>query len=146
MTTQGRWQDLEGELDVARTPGIAADQGALTALFESSPAVGVRTSAPAEIAFLAGLVAAFTAPFTLTMALSAGIAVLGLMTSVVGLARASRPAMAGGLLVSVGLVLSLAALALVGLRYAGIDTAVGDPLLPTLADWLNALNGLLPTR
>ena len=44
--------------------------------------------------------------------------------------------MAGGLLAAVGLVLSLATLALVGLRYAGIDTAVGDAALPTFGSWL----------
>ena len=46
---------------------------------------------------------------------------------------------------SIGLVLSLATPTLVGLRYLGIDTAVGDAAVPTLADWLAALNNLLPT-
>ncbi len=148
MTTQHLGQDLGQDLGHGRDhEGDVSSEsgpGALSALLESSPAVPARTSAAAEIAFLAGLVAVLTAPFSLTVAASAAMGAAGLVTSVVGLARASRPAVAGGLLASVGLVLALTGLAVVGLRYAGIDTAVGDPLLPTLADWLRSVNGLLP--
>ena len=84
-------------------------------------------------------------PFSLMTAVCVGLSVLGLVTSIVGLARASKPAVSGGLLASIGLVLSLGTLTLVGLRYLGIDTAVGDAAVPTLADWLAALNTLLPT-
>ena len=42
------------------------------------------------------------------------------------------------------MVLSLVTFALVGLRYLGIDTAVGDSTVPTIADWLRTLNDLLP--
>ena len=44
-----------------------------------------------------------------------------------------------------GLVLALVTLALVGLRYLGLDTAFGDGSVATLDDWLDWLNGLLPT-
>jgi hypothetical protein len=84
------------------------------------------------------------APFTLLAALCVGLSALGLVSSIVGLARASRPDVAGSMLASLGLVLSLATMALVALRYAGIDTAVGDSLVPTIADWLRSLNTLLP--
>jgi hypothetical protein len=117
----------------------------LGALFESSPARPVHTSAAAEVAFLSGMVALLAVPFSLTMALGLGLSVVGLVTSLVGMARSSRPAVAGGLLASVGLVLSLSTLALIGLRYLGIDTAIGDSLAPTLADWLTALNDLVPS-
>ena len=60
--------------------------------------------------------------------------------------RASRPTVSGGLLASLGLVLCVLTAALVGLRYLGIDTAVGDQALPTLAEWLGGLNDLLPPR
>jgi hypothetical protein len=133
-------------------PGIAGspaadppDNDALGALFESSPARVVRTSAAAEVAFLCGLVAVLAVSFSLMAAVCVGLAAVGLVTSIVGLARASKPAVSGGLLASIGLVLSLATLTLVGLRYLGIDTAVGDAAVPTLADWLAALNTLLPT-
>jgi hypothetical protein len=121
-----------------------SDEDALAALFESSPARSVHTSAAAEIAFVAGLAAVLAAPFSLLLALSGGLAVVGLVTAVIGLARSSRPAVAGGVLAALGLVLSLAVLALVGLRYAGMDTAFGDGVVPTLADWLRSLNGLVP--
>jgi hypothetical protein len=121
-----------------------SEDGALGALFESSPDLGVSTSAAAVVAFLAGLSAILTAPFSLTMALSIGLAAVALVTSVVGLARASKATVAGGLLASLALVLSLATAALIGLRYAGIDTAFGDGAQPTLTDWLAALNDLVP--
>ena len=46
----------------------------------------------------------------------------------VGLAQASRTGAAGTTLAAAGLVLSLAALALLGLRFAGVDTAFGDAM------------------
>lgn len=126
-------------------PDLGQDHGALSALFESSPAVPAHTSAASEVAFVAGLLGALAVPFSLTMALSLGLAAVGLVTSVLGMARSSRPLVAGGLLASAGLVLSLATLALVGLRYAGIETAFGDGALPSFADWLSALNDLVPS-
>ena len=118
---------------------------ALGALFASSPARVVRTSAAAEVAFLCGLVAVLAVPFSLMAAVCVGLSAIGLVTSIVGLARASKPGVSGGLLASIVLVLSLATLPLVGLRYLSIDTAVGDAAVPTLADWLASLNTLLPT-
>jgi hypothetical protein len=141
MTTHHLEPGLSGPPAAEPVP----DDGALGALFESSPARVVHTSAAAEIAFLAGLLAVIAVPFSLMTAVCVGLSALGLVISIVGLARASKPAVAGGLLASIGLVLSLATLALVGLRYLGIDTAVGDAAVPTLADWLAALNSLLPS-
>lgn len=132
MTTQDLGRDLE-------------QPPALGALFASSPSLPVHTSAAAEVAFVAGLLALLTVPFSLTMALSCGLAVVALVTSIIGLARASRPIVAGGLLASLGQVFALATAGLVALRYAGIDTAIGDGAVPTLADWLGTLNDLMPT-
>jgi hypothetical protein len=123
----------------------ARDGDALGALFESSPARVVHTSAAAEIAFVSGLLAVLAVPFSLMTAVCVGLSAVGLVTSIVALPKASKPAVSGGLLASIGLVLSLGTLTLVGLRYLGIDTAVGDAAVPTLADWLAALNTLLPT-
>src|ERR1700712_5713676 len=92
---------------------------ALGALFASSPERPVHTSAAAELAFLAGLAGVVAAPFTLVAALCVGVSALGLVSSIVGLARASRPDVAGSMLASLGLVLSLATMAVVALRYAG---------------------------
>jgi len=148
MTPQNLGPDLGPDLG----PGLGQhptaertiDDDALGALFDSSPARQVHTSAAAEVAFLTAVLALLAVPFSLTMALCLGLSVVGLVSSVVGMARASRTDVAGGLLASVGLVLSLATLALVGMRYAGIDTAVGDSLVPTLADTLRSLNTLVP--
>ena len=119
--------------------------GVLGTLFDSSPARSVQTSVAAVAAFALGLLAVLAAPFSLSMTLSGSLAVVALVSSVVGMARASRPDVAGSLLASVGMVLALATLALVGLRYAGLDTAFGDALAPTLVSWLDGLNTLLPT-
>jgi membrane-bound ClpP family serine protease len=136
-------QDLGQRLTLG-TAEDAEDSDALATLFDSSPARSVQTSSAAAIGFVLGLLGALAVPFSLTMALSGGLAAVALVLSIVGLARASRPGVAGGLLASVGLVLSLASLALVGLRYLGLDTAFGDSSVPTLHDVLDWLNGLLP--
>jgi len=140
MTTQ----DLGHGLGHGTAEPAPSEEDRLGELFESSPASLVHTSAAAEIAFVAGLFAVLTVPFSLTMALSLGLSALALVTSVVGMARSSRPTVAGGLLASVGLVLSLATLSLIGLRYLGLDTAIGDSSVPTLVDWMAALNDLIP--
>jgi hypothetical protein len=137
-------QDL-GQPPVLDTGVDDEESGALGTLFAGSPARSVHTSLPAAVGFVLGLLGALAAPFSLTMALSVGMAAVALLASIVGMARASRPAVAGGLLASLGLVLALATAALIALRYVGLDTAFGDPAVPTLRDGLEWLNGLLPT-
>lgn len=136
MTTQDLGRDVQ--------QGAPTEDDHLGELFDRSPALPVHTSAAAEVAFLAGLVAVVSVPFSLMTAVCLGLAAVALVSSVVGLARASRPLVAGTLLASIGLVLALATFALVGLRYLGIDTTVGDAAVPTLTDWLRSLNDLLP--
>jgi hypothetical protein len=118
--------------------------GELGTLFDSSPARAVHTSGAAVTAFVLGLFSILAVPFSLWMTFSAGLAAVALVASIIGLARASRPDVAGGLLASLGLVLALGTLALVGLRYLGIDTAFGDGSEATIRDGLDWLNGLLP--
>jgi len=144
MTTQDLRHDLgQGPgHDPEAEPAMLED--GLGALFDSSSARPVHTSAAAEIAFLTGLLSVLAVPFSLTMALCLGLAGFGLVTSILGLARSSRPDVAGTFLASLGLVLSLATLGLVALRYAGIDTTVGDSWVPTIVDWLTSLNTLVP--
>jgi hypothetical protein len=136
MTQQDLGHDLGQDLDAP---------GELGSLFDASPAPEVQTSAAAEAGFVLGLFAVLAMPFALSLALSVGLAAVALVCSTFGLARASRPGYAGGVLAALGLVLALGTLALVGLRYAGIDTAFGDGAVPTLRDWLDSLNTLLPT-
>jgi hypothetical protein len=64
---------------------------------------------------------------------------------VVGMATTSRPGVAGRVLAPLGLFFCLTALTVVGLRYAGLDTAFGDELVPTILSWLEAVNGWVPT-
>ena len=126
------------------TQASPSDEGGLGALFESSPDRPVHTSVAAEAAFLLGLVALVAAPFSLMHTVSLGTATLGAVCGLVGVATTSRPDVAGRVLAPVGLLFSLAVLLLVGLRYAGVDTAFGDDLLPTLLGWLEDLNAAFP--
>jgi hypothetical protein len=126
------------------TFGVNPDDGGLQGLMEASPDRGVHTSAAAEIAFLLGLIAVASSLFSLTYAMALAAGVLGLVSGVVGLASTSRPYVAGQALAPLGLVLGCLAIVLVGLRYLGVDTAVGEDLLPTLQGWLESLNARVP--
>jgi hypothetical protein len=117
----------------------------LGGLFDVSPDRPVHTSLAAELAFVLGLVAMVAVPFSLMHAASAGIAGLGVVLGLVGVATTSRPDVAGRVLAPLGLFFSLVALTLVGLRYFGLDTAYGDALVPTILSWLEALNDRFPT-
>lgn len=124
--------------------GAAPEEGGLDALFESSPDLGVHTSAAAETAFLLGLLAAVSAPFSVMHAVALGTGAAAFLLGLVGLVRVSRPNVAGTALSPFGLGFAVVALLTVGLRYLGLDTAYGDDALPTLRSWLEALNEALP--
>jgi hypothetical protein len=126
------------------TGGVASEGDGLPALFEASPDPHVHTSVGAELGLLLGLFALLAAPFSVMQALSLSTAGLAAVLSLVGVAATSRPNVAGGALAPLGLACSFAALAMVGLRYLGLDTAFGDDLVPILREWLNALNARLP--
>jgi len=117
----------------------------LAGLFDASPDRPIHTSAAAEFAFVLGLVALISAPFSLMFGASVALAALGSILGVVGIATTSRPDVAGRVLAPLGLFFSLIALTVVGLRYAGLHTAFGDALVPTFLSWLQDLNGVLPT-
>jgi hypothetical protein len=128
------------------TYGAAPDEeGGLQALFENSPDPGVHTSAAAELGFLLGLVALAAAPFSMTLGLALAVATVAAATSLIGVVATSNPYVAGRALAPAGLVFGLVALALVGLRYVGLDTAFGDDLLPAIGNWLDQLNTRLGT-
>ncbi|NUR08318.1 MAG: hypothetical protein HOQ45_15090 [Nocardioidaceae bacterium] len=123
----------------------APDEGrGIDALFTGTPVVEAHTSAAAESAFLLGLVALVAAPFAVMHAIALGVGALAAVLSLVGMATTSRPGVAGRALVPLGLCFAVVALALVGLRYLGLDTAFGDRWLPTLAGWLEELNARFP--
>ena len=115
----------------------------LSELFDASPAAEARTSAAAVLAFVAAVGALLTAPFSTTFALSFGLACLGVLAGLVGLVVTSRPDRTGSALAPWALVGSLIALALLGLRYTGLDTAFGDRLAPGLLALLRNANAAL---
>lgn len=126
------------------TGGVASDGDSLRALFEASPDPHVHTSAGAEFGLLLGLFALLAAPFSVMQALSLSMAGLAILLALLGVVATSRPNVAGGALAPLGLACSFVALAVVGLRYLGLDTAFGDDLVPILHEWLTALNSRLP--
>jgi len=126
------------------TYGAAPEDGALQELFEASPDRQVHTSVAAETAFLIGLVAICSAPFSVMHAVTFATSVVGVVCGFVGMATTSRPNVAGRVLAPAGFFFAFTALVLVSLRYLNLDTAFGDELLPTLRDWLDAFNSWLP--
>jgi hypothetical protein len=120
------------------------EDGGLQALFESSREPGVHTSAAAELGFLLGLLALAAAPFSMTHGLTLAIGSVAAVLGFVGVVATSNPYVAGRALAPAGLAFALVALTVAGLRYAGLDTAFGDDLLPVIGDWLDQLNAQLP--
>jgi hypothetical protein len=116
----------------------------LQALMQTSPDVHVHTSAAAQTAFLLGLAAALSAPFSLTMFLATAGGAAGVVFGIAGVVLTSRRGVAGGVLALVGLISGLCAVVLVGLRYLGLDTAFGDAWVAQLRDLLRWSNDLLP--
>ena len=117
----------------------------LGGLFDASPDRPIHTSAAAEFAFVLGLVSLLAAPFSVMLGASLAVAATGAVLGVVGMATTSRPDVAGRVLAPLGLLFSLIAVTAVGLRYAGLDTAFGDALVPTFLSWLETLNGWIPS-
>lgn len=125
------------------SPASGHPLGALDSLFTASPEVPARTTVPATLGLLVGLGALVSSLWSANLGVAVVLAVLAVVLSVTGLARASRPGTAGGGTAALGLVAALLTGALVALRYAGVDTAVaGDLSLRPLVDQLAAL---LPT-
>jgi hypothetical protein len=117
----------------------------LGGLFDASPDRPIHTSAAAEFAFVLGLVSLLAAPFSVMLGASLAVAAFGAVLGVVGMATTSRPDVAGRVLAPLGLFFALTAVTVVGLRYAGLDTAFGDALVPTFLSWLETLNGSIPS-
>ncbi len=124
--------------------GAAPGDDGLAAVFASSPDLEVHPSAAAEISLRLSLVALASAPFSLTHAVALVSGLVAALLALVGLATTSRQNVAGQALVPLGLFLAIIALLVVGLRYAGLDTAFGDAFAPTVRDWLERLNSVLP--
>lgn len=103
-----------------------------------------RTSAAAEIALVCGLGSLVAVPFSILFGPAVALGLMAVGAGFVGLITTTRPDVAGSALTGFGLSFGLVALALIGLRYLGLDTAVGDDLVPWLGDWLRDSNSRLP--
>lgn len=117
----------------------------LWSLFDVSPESDVHTSAWALAGFLCGLGAALTAPFSIMLAVSLSLGTSGAVLALAGLVTTSRPGVAGRALAPFGVVLSLVALGILGLRYLNVDSAFGDALVPAMHDLLERLNARVGT-
>ena len=120
-----------------------AEGAGLGALFEAPPVVEARTSTGACTSFVCGLGALLAAPFSLTSSVALLLGGIACIAAVVGLSATRMPQVAGRALAPAGLFFGMVALALLGPRYAGVDTAIGDALAPALADLLQQLNDRL---
>ena len=129
---------------MAGTFGVTAVDGGIEGLLDGSPDVVAHTSAAAECGFLLGLVALGSAPFAVMHVFTLATGALAVLLCFVGVVTTSRPNVSGRALAPLGLFFAGVAMALVGLRYVGLDTAFGDPLIPTIAGWLETLNASFP--
>lgn len=127
------------------TREVSASSSRLSELFDASPDLRSHTSVAAELGLLLGLAALVTAPFSVMLAASLGLAVLSFFFAMAGIVTTSRRDVTGGVLAPLGLLCSFVAAALLGLRYLGLDTAFGDRLIPDLQAALEFLNSLLPS-
>ena len=126
------------------TSGATPDDNGIQRLFDSSPDLGGHTSAAAEAGMLLGLVALGSAPFGVMHVITLGTGAVALLLALVGVVTTSRPNVSGQALAPLGVTFALVALGLVGLRYLGLDTAFGDPYVPTIGAWLEGLNSRFP--
>jgi len=126
------------------TVGRPAEEVGIQALMAYSPESRVHMSVAAESAFLLGLCALLTAPFSALFAVTGLLSLLAVMLGVVGMITTREPELAGSALAPLGMVIGVLAAALVGLRYAGLDTAFGDAFAPWFWDQLQTWNARLP--
>lgn len=129
---------------MATMGGPRAGDVGLQDLFDDSPESAAHTSAAAEAALLTGLGALLTAPFTILYGLSAMLAIVAVLCGLVALVTTRRPELAGSALGAFGLCFGLLAIAVLAVRFAGVDTAVGDSVLPWFAQLLERANAHLP--
>lgn len=116
----------------------------LQGLIDASPAPRAHMSVAAETALVCGLGAILTAPFSILFGVSVLLATVAVLSGMVGLVTTHRPDIAGSALTAFGASFGLLALALIGVRYLGLDSAFGDAVIPWIADQLHHWNTKLP--
>jgi hypothetical protein len=126
------------------TVGRPAEEVGLGALMAYSPESRVHMSVAAESAFLLGLGALLTSPFSALFAVTVVLAAAATAVGIIGMITTRDPELAGSALAPLGMMTGLVAAGLVGLRYAGLDTAFGDDFAPWFWQMLQSLNTQLP--
>ncbi len=126
------------------TVGRPAEEVGLGALMAYSPESRVHMSVAAESAFLFGLGALLTAPFSALFAVTGLLAVVATGLGIIGMITTRDPDLAGSALAPLGMMIGLLAAGLVALRYLGLDTAFGDQFGPWFWHALQSLNAQLP--
>jgi uncharacterized membrane protein HdeD (DUF308 family) len=124
--------------------GRPAGEEGLSALMAASPEPRAHMSVAAESTLLLGLGALLAAAFSATFAVALVLGATAVLCGVVGMITTRGADVAGSALSGVGLFCGLGTLALVGLRYLGLDTAVGDELGPVLLDRVEEWSSRLP--
>jgi len=124
--------------------GRPAEEVGLGALMAYSPESRVHMSVAAETAFLLGLGALLTAPFSALFAVTVLLSVAATGVGIIGMITTRAPDLAGSALAPLGMMVGLLAAGLVVLRYAGLDTAFGDDVAPWFWQQLQSLNARLP--
>jgi hypothetical protein len=126
------------------TVGRPAEEVGLQALMAYSPESRVHMSVAAESAFLLGLCALLTAPFSALFAITGLLSLGAVVLGIIGMITTRDPELAGSALAPLGMMIGLVAAGLVGLRYFGLDTAFGDDFAPWFWQVLQSLNAQLP--
>jgi vacuolar-type H+-ATPase subunit I/STV1 len=116
----------------------------LQALLDDSPAPRARTSVAAMTALVCGLGAVLTAPFSILLGVAMLLGLAAMFIGMVGLVTTHRPDVAGSALTAFGICLGALAIALIGVRYLGLDSAFGDSVVPWIAEHLHQWNTRLP--
>jgi hypothetical protein len=98
----------------------------------------------AVTALFCGLGAILTVPFSILLGLAMLLGLVAMFSGMVGLVTTHRSDVAGSALTAFGMCLGVLTLALIGIRYLGLDTAFGDAVVPWIAEQLHQWNTRLP--
>jgi hypothetical protein len=129
---------------MATYPGSSGGDVELQALFDGPPAPRAHTSVAAETALVCGLGAVLAAPFSILFGVAMLLGSVAVLSGMVGWVTTHGPDVAGSALTAFGICFGALAIALVGVRYLGLDSAFGDAIVPWIADQLHHWNTRLP--
>jgi hypothetical protein len=124
--------------------GTSGDDVDLQALLDGSAVPHAHVSVAAETALICGLGAVLAAPFSILFGVAMVLGSVAVVSGMVGWVTTHDPDLAGSALTAFGICFGALAIALVGVRYLGLDSAFGDAIVPWIANQLHRWNTLLP--